>query len=59
MVETNLKFSLKIEKELFMKIQLSALMISANFKTLQFLNKGVVLALKGTKFIILNAFFGE
>ena len=46
-VETNLKFSLKIEKEsllkqLFMKSQLSTLKTSANFKILQFLNKGVV-----------------
>ena len=46
-VETNLKFSLKIVKEsllkpLFMKIQLSTFMILANFKILQFLNKGVV-----------------
>ena len=31
-------------------------MISANFKILQFLNKGVVWALKGAKFIILSAF---
>ena len=63
-VETNLKFSLKIEKEsllkqLFIKIQLSTFMISANFKILQFLNEGVVWALKGAKFIILSAFFGE
>ena len=39
MVETNLKFSLKIEKEsllkqLFMKIQLSTFMMSANLKIL-------------------------
>ena len=39
-----------------MKIQLSTFMISANFKSLQFLNKGVVRALKGAKFIILSAF---
>ena len=62
-VETNLKFSLNIEesllKQLFMKIQLSKFMISANFQILQFLNKGVVWALKGAKFIILRAFFGE
>ena len=62
-VETNLKFSLNIEesllKQLFMKIQLSTFMISANFQILQFLNKGVVWALKGAKFIILRAFFGE
>ena len=64
MVETNLTFSLKIEKEfllkqLFMKMQLSTITIRANFKILQFLNKGVVWALKGAKFIILSAFFGE
>ena len=40
-------------------MQLSTFMISANFKILQFLNKGVVWALKGAKFIILSAFFGE
>ena len=62
MVETNLTFSLKIEKEfllkqLFMKMQLSTFTIWANFKILQFLNKGVVWALKGAKFIILSAFF--
>ena len=56
----NLKFSLKIEKEsllkqLFIKVQLSTFMISANFKILQFLNKG----LKGAKFIIFSVFFGE
>ena len=61
-VETTLKFSLKIEKEsllkrLFIKVQLSTFMISANFKILQSLNKGVVWALKGAKFIILSAFF--
>ena len=61
-VETNLKFTLKIEKEsllkeLLIKIQLSMFMISVNFKILQLLNKGVVWALKGTKFIILSAFF--
>ena len=61
-VETNLKFSLKIEKEsllkqLFIEIQLSTFMISANFKILQFLNKGVVWALKDAKFIIVSAFF--
>ena len=48
-VETNLKYSLKIEKEslikqLFMKTQLSTFIISANLKVLQFLNK-----LKGAK----------
>ena len=53
-VETNLKFSSKIEKEsllkqLFMKVQLSTFMISANLKIVQFLNKGVLWALKGTK----------
>ena len=63
-VETNLKFSLNIEKEpllkqLFIKIQLLTFMISANFKILQFFNKHVVWALKGAKFIILSAFFGE
>ena len=42
-----------------MKIQLSTFMISANFEILQFLNKGVVWALKGTKFIILSALFGR
>ena len=52
-VETDLKFLLKIEREsllkqLFTKIQLSTFMISANIitieniKILQFLNKGVV-----------------
>ena len=46
-VETNLKFSLKNEREsllkqLFIKIQLSTFMTSANFKISQFLNKGVV-----------------
>ena len=46
-LETNLKFSLKIEKEsllkqLFTKIQLSTSIISANFKILQCLNKGVI-----------------
>ena len=46
-------------KQLFIKIQLSTFIISANFKILQFLNKGVVWALKGAKFIILNAFFLE
>ena len=40
-------------------MQLSTFMISANFKILRFLNKGVVWALKGAKFIILSAFFGE
>ena len=63
-VETNLKFSLKIEKvsllkELFMKTQLSRLIISANFKILQCFNIGVVRALKGAKFIIFSAYFGE
>ena len=63
-VRTYLKFLLRIEKEsllkyLFMKTQLSTFMISANFKILQFLNKGVVRALKGAKFIILSAFFWE
>ena len=48
-VETNLKYSLKIEKEslikqLFMKTQLSTFIISANLTVLQFLNK-----LKGAK----------
>ena len=46
-------------KQLFIKIQLSTFIISANFKILQFLNKDVVWALKGAKFIILSAFFGE
>ena len=58
MVETHIKFSLKIEKgsllkQLFMKIKISTCNI------LQFLNKGVVRGLKGPKFIILSAFFGE
>ena len=39
-----------------MKIQLSAFIISVNFKILQFLNKGVVRELKAAKFIILSAF---
>ena len=60
--ETNLKFSLKSEKEsllkqLFMKTQLSTFVRSENFKTLQFLNKGVAWALKIAKFIILSVFF--
>ena len=41
-----------------MKIQLSVI-ISANFKRLKFLNKGVVWAWKNAKFIILSAFSGE
>ena len=39
-----------------MKIQLSAFIISVNFKILQFLNKDVVRELKAAKFIILSAF---
>ena len=63
-VETNLNFSLRIEKEsllkqLLMKIQLSTFMISENFKILQFLNKGVVCALKDMKLLIISAIFGE
>ena len=43
-----------------MKIQLSTFMvISANFKILQFLKKVAVWALKGAKFITLTASFGE
>ena len=42
-----------------MRIHLSTFVISANLKILQFLNKGVVSALKGAKFIILSAFFLE
>ena len=46
-IETNLKLSLKIEKEsllkqLFTKTQLSTFIMSTNFKILPFLNKGVV-----------------
>ena len=41
-----------------MKIQHSRYVISAHFKILQCLNKGVVWELKSGKFIILSAFCG-
>ena len=42
-----------------MKTQLSTFVISANFKIWQFLNKEVMWTLKGPKFIMLSAFFGD
>lgn len=62
--DANLKLSVKIKKEfslknILTKAKLSVLIISINFKTLQFLNKSVVCELSDAKFMILIVFLRE
>ena len=58
-IELIIENSERIWEQLFMKIQLSTFMISANFKIWQFMKRGVMSTLDGAEFIVLSDFSGE